>query len=572
MITKLHIKNFKCFHDVEIELGERVVFIGPNNSGKTSALQALSLWEIGLRKWIEKRGTGRVPQRRPGVTINRKDILAIPVPTANLLWHNLKVRFADRSGERQITKNIRIEIVVEGVSDGKVWKYGLEFDYANEESLYCRPIRSIESNVPNSIEIPDQLREMRIVFLPPMSGLASSETRLDPGAINVRLGEGRTAEILRNLCYLIYEGPNGEVKWAELKKKMYELFGIELNDPEYLIERGEITLSYKEKNTILDLSSAGRGVHQTLLLLSYMTLHPRSTILLDEPDAHLEFLRQRQIYQLLTEIANQTRSQIIAASHSEVLLNEAANRDMVIAFVGKPHRIDDRGSQVLKALKEIGFEQYVQAEQTGWVLYLEGSTDLAILQALALKLDHPARKWLERPFVYYVGNQPRKAQDHFYGLREAVPNLLGVAIYDRLDKKLPRDPYLVQYMWTKKEIENYLCTREVLLRWAESRGKEMGPLFATAARDLMEEIIIELEKALKTLDKPSPWSGELKVTDEFLDLIFERFFQRQNLPNLMPKTNYHILAAYIRAEEIDNEIVAVLDQIQRIAQQANPLT
>ena len=227
---------------------------------------------------------------------------------------------------------------------------------------------------------------------------------------------------------------------------MYELFGIELNDPEYLIERGEITLSYKEKNTILYLSSAGRGVHQTLLLLSYMTLHPRSTILLDEPDAHLEFLRQRQIYQLLTEIANQTRSQIIAASLSEVLLNGAANRDMVIAFVGKPHRIDDRGSQVLKALKEIGFEQYIQAEQTGWVLYLEGSTDLAILQALALKLDHPARKWLERPFVYYVGNQPRKAQDHFYGLREAIPNLLGVAIYDRLDKKLPRDPYLVQYM------------------------------------------------------------------------------------------------------------------------------
>ena len=100
----------------------------------------------------------------------------------------------------------------------------------------------------------------------------------------------------------------------------------------------------------------------------------------------------------------------------------------------------------------------------------------------------------------------------------------------------------------------------------------MGPLFATAARDLMEEIIIELEKALKTLDKPTPWSGELKVPDEFLDLIFERFFQRQNLPNLMPKTNYHILAAYIRAEEIDNEVVAVLDQIQRIAQQANPLT
>ena len=36
-----------------------------------------------------------------------------------------------------------------------------------------------------------------------MSGLTANETRLDPGAIQVRLGEGRTAEVLRNLCYQI---------------------------------------------------------------------------------------------------------------------------------------------------------------------------------------------------------------------------------------------------------------------------------------------------------------------------------------------------------------------------------
>jgi len=49
VLTKLTIKNFKRFDEVEIELGNPVVFIGPNNSGKTSALQALALWEVGLR-------------------------------------------------------------------------------------------------------------------------------------------------------------------------------------------------------------------------------------------------------------------------------------------------------------------------------------------------------------------------------------------------------------------------------------------------------------------------------------------------------------------------------------------
>ncbi|HVA23197.1 MAG TPA: AAA family ATPase, partial [Chloroflexota bacterium] len=47
MLTKITIRNFKRFDDVEIELGSPVVFIGPNNSGKTSALQALALWDVG---------------------------------------------------------------------------------------------------------------------------------------------------------------------------------------------------------------------------------------------------------------------------------------------------------------------------------------------------------------------------------------------------------------------------------------------------------------------------------------------------------------------------------------------
>ena len=48
MLTALRIRNFKRFEDVNIELDNPVVFIGPNNSGKTSAMQALALWEIGF--------------------------------------------------------------------------------------------------------------------------------------------------------------------------------------------------------------------------------------------------------------------------------------------------------------------------------------------------------------------------------------------------------------------------------------------------------------------------------------------------------------------------------------------
>jgi len=50
MLTKLTVRNFKRFGEIEIELDNPVVFIGPNNSGKTSALQALALWHVGVNR------------------------------------------------------------------------------------------------------------------------------------------------------------------------------------------------------------------------------------------------------------------------------------------------------------------------------------------------------------------------------------------------------------------------------------------------------------------------------------------------------------------------------------------
>ena len=93
MLTKITIRNFKRFGEAEIELGSPVVLVGPNNSGKTSALQALALWDIGLKRWNERRAGKRTPEKRPGVTVNRRDLVSLPVP------------------------------------------------YANEESFYCRPLR-----------------------------------------------------------------------------------------------------------------------------------------------------------------------------------------------------------------------------------------------------------------------------------------------------------------------------------------------------------------------------------------------------------------------------------------------
>jgi len=576
MLTRLIVRNFKRFDNIDIELGNPVVLIGPNNSGKTTALQALSLWDIGLRRWNEKRSGKQAPEKRPGVTISRRDLIAMPVPDANLLWRDLHVRDVKQVNGKPRTQNVRVEIVVEGVTEGQPWQCGLEFDYANEESLYCRPLRkSNEKNAPR-MPVPAQASKQRIAFLPPMSGLAAVEPKWEPGRISVLVGEGQTAQVLRNLCFGIAESAPDQ--WREVLKHIRFLFGVNLDNPQYIAERGEINMTYREPSRIrLDISASGRGLQQTLLLLAYLYGNPGSVLLLDEPDAHLEILRQRQIYQLLTQVARRQGSQIVAASHSEVVLNEAADRDVVIAFVGSPHRIDDRGSQVLKALAEIGFDQYYQAEQTGWVLYLEGSTDLAILQAFALSIGHHAARYLERPFVHYVANKPQRARDHFFGLREAKKDLAGLAIYDRLDREMQQPPGLWEIMWNRREIENYLCYPEVLLTYATASAQkdQPGPLFAAAEahkrQAIMQDCINDLVLPVALRNRDDRWWSDIKASDEFLDRLFDAFFKRLGLPNLMRKSDYHVLAELVPEGLIGPEVIEKLDSIVKVAQDARPL-
>ncbi|MGQ0655745.1 MAG: AAA family ATPase [Betaproteobacteria bacterium] len=577
MLTKVVLRNFKRFDNADVELGKSVVLIGPNNSGKTTALQALALWEIGVRRWFEKRQPDGSSEKKKGVTINRKDLVSIPVPTADLLWNDIHVRDVSRKSGKQETRNIRIEIEVSGITDGSPWSCGLEFDYANEESFYCRPLRSDEDGG-RRMEVPIEAESVRVAFLPPMSGLADREFVKQQGEIGFLIGQGQTAQVLRNLCYQIYASSSGsphDPSWDDLSNHVKKLFGVEIQPPSLVEQRSELIMRYREPSGVqLDISSSGRGLQQTLLLLTHLYANPKTVLLLDEPDAHLEILRQREIYRLLTDVAEQKGSQVIAASHSEVILNEAAGRGTVVAFVGKPHRLNDRGSQLTKALSDIGWEQYYQAEQTGWALYLEDSTDLAILQAFAKRLGHAASGLLNGPFVSYVAaNLPSKARDNFYGLREAKQDLVGIAIFDRLEKELQERTPLRELMWSRREIENYFCTEATLLAYADHDVPD--DLFGAVEKErrtvAMREAIAEISNALSLIRAgANPWSPDIKATDEFLDPVFRRFFEKLGLPITFRKSDYFFLASLVPQHEIDVEISRKLDAIVATANQAKP--
>lgn len=574
MIKKVKIKNFKKLEDIEFELTENVVLVGPNNSGKTTVLQALTLFDTGIKKIAEQHRRNSNKKQRTGIPVNKQDLLAIPISSSKLIWRNQFVRAIDRVEKKPDTKNVLIEIEVEGIDENGVsWSAALEFDYANTESFYVRPLR-ITPDGKTRKEIHQKAFDFKIAFLQPMSGISTNEDKLTQGSIDVRIGEGKTADVIRNICYhLLYPENNdidAEASWQQLVSIIKRKFGAELEKPVFIPETGAIEMSYRENDHRYDLASSGRGFQQSLLLLAYLFTYPGRTILLDEPDAHLEVIRQRETYNLINDIARELKSQLIIASHSEIVLNEAAERDTVIAIYDNhcfPINDNQTRSQFRKLLTEIGWEKYLFAKEYGHILFFEGSTDYKILTEFAKISKHQILPYLEKANVQYTSdNVPSGAQNIFHGLRKSLDGKLkGYALFDRLDKH-PDDKILKIKSLQKREIENYLKLPDVLTRWAASLGE--SNLFVNYP-DAMKTCIVEntIPAMLKNPDDDR-WD-DWKVSDEYIPQIVHCFSSKDEINKNLLKGRYYELVKFMKPEEVDPEIIEVLDEMYNLIFKAN---
>ncbi len=492
--------------------------------------------------------------------MSRLGLTQIPLRDTKHMWRGLHIVDTSNGSGQKTTKPVFLDVLVEGEDSGAPWQCGMEFYYANPESFYCRPLRGAGGNVGERYSVPEVAKDINIALLPPLSGLSTEEPELQPGRISVLLGEGRSGEVLRNSCMRVFESDRSA--WEDVKSAVFRMFQTRLGDPIRDGARGVIELSYTESGVELDISSSGRGLQQVVLLLAHMKGNPGSVLLLDEPDAHLEVLRQREIYSVLADFAQGSGNQLIIASHSEVVMQEAMDRDVLISFVGTPRRVDDRGTHVNKALKEIRAEDYYQAERKGFVLYLEGSSDLAILRGFATLLDHPALDALTEPFVCYVANQPNRCSQHFQGLKAVKPDLKAYCLFDRLERNLPDGFSIACHMWERREIENYITSRDILLRFATTSPVDDLVSRAEALKngEAMERAIDIVETAFRAL-KRNVWSKDEKSSDDILGPIFDNYYENLGLRNRMRKTDFHALVPYMRVDEVSEEIVAVLDEI-----------
>ena len=581
----IEIENFKRFGDKQrIELDHPAVLIGPNNCGKTCAIQALALWSQALQTWYDLRKDSSAKERT-AAPLNRLSIVAVPVQRIRFFWHNTVVR-AKR-------EDIWVTITVGVEFEGKIHPIPMRFSNRGDEVVYCKPGDAVLANP----ALLAYAASLRVELLYPMSGLETEEAVLQPGRIDVLLGQGQTAQVLRNLCLMVAK--NSLLDWTRVVQLMHRLFNVTLDTPQET-SRGAIELHYTQPGVqdALDLASTGRGFQQMLLIFAYLYAHKRSVLLVDEPDAHLEILRQKQVYVLLRDIAAENQSQVVMVTHSEVIMDEALDNNLTLLLDGQADDLAAK-ADIRNSLKHFGADHYIKARERGYVLYVEGGTDVDMLRALAERLNHPvASGWDERINSFYVqNNYPDKSlvselerveggfgitpRDHFNGLRNLIPTLKGLAILDNdgRDRRDSVEGALQLAYWKRYEAENYFVTPDVLRRYAIQQYSDLTLFdgFAAEIDTVLDALILaqifdSLEADFQAWKQaPSEaarvvWEAKTQrfKLSTFAEDFFRQLAARVGGGMLLKKGELHQLVAYVDPKAIAAEVSEKLDLLKKL--------
>lgn len=292
MLTRAVIKGFKCLQDVSVELCPFNVLIGPNDSGKSSFLQALS--------WASRFPTGQ-----------------IWVPSAA---RDVRVDLQSSSGRLNL-----------GYSSSK-WVVELNGTDIDSNALLNKPVDTL----------PDDAREFLRVTEPIMleaTAVASGSPK-GTGALPLLIqsrGRGAAAHLAR--CAL-----GDRARYEAIQKGMRDITGgrvLELIVGED--SGGGYPLSFRlHDNTIIPAKEVSQGL---LLYFAFLTIVHRddapAVLLIEEPENGVHPLRLYEIVSLLRTLTERG-VQIVLTTHSPDLLNACKPEEVFVFRRPRP----DSGTEI----------------------------------------------------------------------------------------------------------------------------------------------------------------------------------------------------------------------------------
>ncbi len=540
VIRRVRIEGFKRFDDVEFVLPGHIVVAGPNNSGKTTLLQAIAAWNLALMRWKELNDFQKHHGGYAWAPLARQAFSPVPLRSFDLLWRN-----------RAYDAHINVTVTTDG------WTLPITFRRDSTEQISVRP----------GADHPGRVRDIGLttVFVPPMTGLGIDEPVYTRPKLDQLLGQGRPGDMLRNLLVEAHQ----TTAWDRLQDSIRRLFGYRLDPPD--ATGAHILAEYRatEDGPRLDIASAGSGFQQVLMLLAMLNTRPGAVLLLDEPDAHLHMILQDAIYGELRSAAARTGAQLVVATHSEVIINSVDVQELcVLLAVPKMLASVAERNALIESLRVLSNDDIMRALQAPGVLYLEGHTDVEILRAFARVLNHPAEALLTRDLFWkptvgetQPGRPGIKARDHYDALR-LVRDIPALELVDGdshtgIGSSAITGTGFQRWRWRRYEIESYLVHPQALERFVVNMVGEGGSPSHVA--DLQQHLTDTLPRAI--VDRPLDNHVYLNNTKARAEIL-PPALSAAGLPGL-PYTRYHEIAALMRPDEIHADVREALDAIVR---------
>ncbi len=483
MITKLTLRNFKNVGEQTYDFTQFDLLVGRNNCGKSTILQAIVIWQFCVDEFRRTKRTGAT-----GIQVVLPNFTALPVPEFNLLWKDKTERHwpIDNETKKKKQEYIYIEIDVEwrletGITDS----FGVKLRYHSPQTIYAIPA----GDWSKFRDLEERGVLPRIAYVPPFSGLEPFEKWLDIAPTRQQIGKGQPGSVLRNLLLRVCLPPESGSSdrpqkrkslppdWVELASTVERWFSVKVREPQYDNAKDVyITVNYIQRGKDYDIISGGSGFHQTLTLLAFLYGYQPTTILLDEPDAHLHVNLQREILDYFKRKSAERNIQFLIATHAEEFARGVEVSQIVSLLNQVPRRIQS-APDVLRAMADVSNEELSRLLASPYIVYVEGESDERILRAWANPCG--AQEAIDKVCFKSMGgggkeNMKIRADQHFSALKQIIPNVSRIMLFDFDDNSTAfhpeaNNPTLVE--WKRKNIENYLIVPEV---WKRAALKKMA--------------------------------------------------------------------------------------------------
>jgi predicted ATP-dependent endonuclease of OLD family len=227
-ISKLKIKNFKCFDEVEINFDPNFnLIVGKNNSGKSTIFEALRLWQLAIQQFYTKR-TGKIGDGENNIGFYKKyqfeplelsDLSFLRIDSLyNILNHNTKIKFEGDELQFDYNNTFTIEVTFSNI-DGASSSVPIEFRPSDRNVLRCsikfesnsndgkfEELKSMSHKLSKVMGLRNNatfINRIRLAYIPPKFTLPSKEVLFsrDNSFISEKLVTGESNLVIRNIIH-----------------------------------------------------------------------------------------------------------------------------------------------------------------------------------------------------------------------------------------------------------------------------------------------------------------------------------------------------------------------------------